>query len=164
MKSYRRSNVSGLLLGLLVGSAVAGVGSQWSPMSSGASLEAAGQASLVADARRYLLNAAGAGWNFAPLVRTGTLRADDNLNLIVSLEAGVRYRIAGQCDKDCTDLDLQVSRDGRKVVEDLEVDDVPIVHVTPPTDGNYDVKVIMVTCKVNPCGWAVGVLKPNSGM
>ena len=78
---------------------------------------------------------------FAPLVRTGTLRADDNITMIVSLEGGVRYRIAGQCDNDCSDLDLQVSRDGRKIVEDLEVDDVPVVTLTPPTDGNYDVKV-----------------------
>ena len=54
-----------------------------------------------------------------------------------------------------------MSRDSRKVAEDLEVDDVPVVTLTPPTDGNYDVKVIMATCKVNPCGWAVGVLRSN---
>ena len=161
MTAFGRSNWLGLLLGILAGSAVTGVGSQWFAIGPGVSIEAAVQSSLVADARRYLLSAAGSGWSFAPLVRTGALKADDNINVIVSLEAGVRYRISGQCDKDCSDFDLQVSRDGRKVAEDLELDDVPIVYVTPPTDGNYDVKVIMVTCKVNPCGWAVGVLRPN---
>jgi len=112
----------------------------------------------VATAKRYLLETAGSGWSFSPSIHTGSLGRSGTYSFTASLERGVRYRIAGQCDNDCDDLDIHVYRDGALVVEDVEVDDYPLVFVTPTTSGSYNIRAAMAGCKVAPCGFAVGVM------
>jgi hypothetical protein len=64
----------------------------------------------------------------------------------------------GVCDNDCSDLDLVLyDADGDQVDSDVQTDDVPIVQVTPRETMRYRVKVLMPTCKTNPCWYGIGV-------
>jgi hypothetical protein len=47
--------------------------------------------------------------------------------------------------------------DGDQVDSDVQTDDVPIVQVTPRETMRYRVKVLMPTCKTNPCWYGIGV-------
>jgi hypothetical protein len=76
----------------------------------------------------------------------------------VTLHEGVEYTFVGACDRDCSDLDLQLyDENGNLIDEDLLRDDVPIVSVTPEWTGRFYVKVIMAECSVNPCGYTIVV-------
>jgi hypothetical protein len=90
-------------------------------------------------------------------VVTGGLAEGATEQVEIELEAGVEYVIVGVCDVDCSDLDLFL-RDpsGRIVDSDIELDDVPIVTVTPERTGTYTLEVRMVTCSAAPCRYGVG--------
>ena len=89
---------------------------------------------------------------------TGTLNDDADESILVNLSAGTRYAIAGVCDQDCNDVDLQVfSSDGTKIGEDLQTDDKPVVIFTAGYTGQFRVKVLMATCSTNPCYYGVQV-------
>lgn len=89
---------------------------------------------------------------------TGTLNDDADESILVNLTAGTRYAVAGVCDQDCSDVDLQVfSSDGSKIGEDMETDDKPVVIFTAAYSGQYRVKVLMPTCSTSPCYYGVQV-------
>ncbi len=88
----------------------------------------------------------------------GSLADDDNESFNLTLHSGTKYALVGVCDNDCTDLDLVLyDADGNQVDSDVQVDDVPIVQVTPSETMRYRVKVMMATCKTNPCWYGIGV-------
>lgn len=90
-------------------------------------------------------------------VVTGSLAAGATEQVDMELEAGVEYVIVGVCDVDCSDVDLFLrDRSGRMVDSDIELDDVPIVTVTPARTGTYTLEVRMVTCSAAPCRYGVG--------
>jgi hypothetical protein len=76
----------------------------------------------------------------------------------LDLNIGTQYQIMGACDTDCSDLDF-VLYDGRgnQIDQDVELDDVPIVTVTPSRTGTFRVKVTMATCTAEPCRYGIGV-------
>ena len=89
---------------------------------------------------------------------TGSLNNDATESILVNLTAGTRYALAGVCDQDCTDVDLQIfSSDGTKIGEDLATDDKPVVVFNAAYTGQYRVKVLMATCNTNPCYYGVQV-------
>jgi hypothetical protein len=74
----------------------------------------------------------------------------------VTLRSGVEYTFVGACDRDCSDLDLQLfDENGNLIDEDLLRDDVPVVSVTPEWTGRFHVKVIMASCSISPCGYTI---------
>lgn len=74
----------------------------------------------------------------------------------VTLRANAEYTFVGACDRDCSDLDLQLfDENGNLIDEDLLSDDVPVVTVVPEWTGRFYVKVIMARCSVSPCGYTV---------
>ncbi len=74
----------------------------------------------------------------------------------VALRGGVEYAFVGACDRDCSDLDLQLfDENGNLIDSDLLGDDVPVVTVVPEWTGRFYVKVIMASCSVSPCGYTV---------
>jgi hypothetical protein len=100
----------------------------------------------------------GLGWSLTHDVVTGSLfeRGRDTVRL--SLRAGRAYAATATCDEDCSDIDLElVDPWGNVVSRDFRRDDVPVVTVTPRTDGVYRVRVIMARCSQEPCRYAVGV-------
>lgn len=88
----------------------------------------------------------------------GSLRDDENESFTVTLHSGTAYALVGVCDNDCTDVDLVLyDADGDQVDSDLQTDDYPMVQVRPRETMRYRVKVIMATCKTNPCWYGIGV-------
>lgn len=67
-----------------------------------------------------------------------------------------QYWITAVCDLDCSDVDLAVVDEAGGVVDsDYEIDDFPVVGFTVDASATYEVRVIMASCSVDPCG--VGV-------
>lgn len=76
----------------------------------------------------------------------------------VTLRRDAEYIFEGVCDRDCSDLDLQLfDENGNLIDEDLRANDEPVVSVVPSWTGTFYVKVIMATCYVSPCGYTVVV-------
>lgn len=91
-------------------------------------------------------------------VYTGQLREGETETLRVTLHAGTQYALIGVCDDDCSDIDLRIfDADDSEVDSDVETDDTPIVQASPTETQQYHLKVIMVTCKANPCWYGIGV-------
>ncbi len=104
------------------------------------------------------------GYTMATDIYQGRLDDDASTNLTVSLERGKDYVMWGVCDQDCTDIDLVIyDSDGDEVDSDLQTDDKPLVHVIPPRDGRYKIKVSMVACSANPCRYGVGLWSKTAG-
>ncbi|MFI5279033.1 MAG: hypothetical protein ACHQU1_00950 [Gemmatimonadales bacterium] len=72
---------------------------------------------------------------------------------------GVSYVVFGQCDNDCTDLDLKLyDPDGSVIMQDVAIDDHPTLMFSPKTTGRLRVEVIMAHCNVNPCFYGVELM------
>src|SRR4051812_10426553 len=72
----------------------------------------------------------------------GWLRDGRSDSFSIPLAAGREYAVAGNCDDDCTDVDLALyGPDGSAVAWDRQIDDEPIVFVTPPRSGTYRLRV-----------------------
>jgi hypothetical protein len=98
-----------------------------------------------------------AGMSLSSLSPIGRLGDDEYIEHETVLRTGREYAIAAVCDEDCSDLDLELLRDGSVVASDLEDDDIPLVRYAPGTDGVYTVRVIMARCEREPCLYGVGV-------
>ncbi len=89
---------------------------------------------------------------------TGSLNNQTDESLVVNLNTGTHYLIAAACDADCDDVDLQIfSSDGTKLGEDMLTDKHPIVEFDTAYSGQYHVKVLMPSCKANPCYYGVQI-------
>ena len=116
----------------------------------------------VAQVRRLLQRAGqemeNRGYTMTHRIYTGSLNDDASEFVSLDLQIGTQYQIMGQCDTDCSDLDLTLyDPRGNQVDEDLELDDYPVVSVTPGRSGTYRVKVTMANCSAEPCRYGIGV-------
>lgn len=116
----------------------------------------------VAQVRRLLQTAGrtfeSRGYSMTHRIYTGSLNEGANEFVSLDLEIGTQYQIMGACDTDCSDLDFTLY-DGRgnQIDQDIELDDVPIVQVTPSRSGTFRVKVTMAKCSAEPCRYGIGV-------
>jgi hypothetical protein len=87
-----------------------------------------------------------------------------------NLSGGVEYRFIGACDNECEDVDLMLldmsgtpvlDADGRPV-QDVLVDNYPVVVFTPPSDGRYLLQLFMYACSAEPCYAGVRVLEQRT--
>src|SRR4051794_23351487 len=112
---------------------------------------------------RLLLQQAGhtfeeRGYSMTHQIYTGSLRNHTSEFVTLQLDIGTQYQIMGACDADCSDMDLTIyAPNGNEVDTDVEMDDFPIVSVSPSRSGTYRVKVVMATCSAEPCRYGVGV-------
>jgi hypothetical protein len=136
--------IAAAALALLAGAADAAAQDQWTQQVRG---------QLTAASQLF----ANEGFASTHEVVTGGLAEGATEQVEMELDAGVEYVIVGVCDVDCSDVDLFL-RDpsGRVVDSDIELDDVPIVTVTPERTGTYSLEVRMVTCSAAPCRYGVG--------
>ncbi|MFL5541579.1 MAG: hypothetical protein ACJ8J0_21505 [Longimicrobiaceae bacterium] len=116
----------------------------------------------VAQVRRLLQNAGrgmeSRGYSMTHRIYTGSLNDDASEFVSLDLEIGTQYQIMGQCDTDCSDLDLVLyDARGNEIDSDLEMDDYPVVSVTPSRSGTFRVKVTMANCSAEPCRYGIGV-------
>lgn len=77
----------------------------------------------------------------------------------LNFEKGTNYRIVGVCDKDCSDLDIEVLDGSDVLTKDVLDDDAPIVTFSPKTSGQLRVKVSMAKCSDEPCFFGFGIFQ-----
>lgn len=86
------------------------------------------------------------------------------------LVGGVQYRFIGACDNECEDVDLALldisgapvlDAEGQPI-EDVLVDNYPVVVFTPPSDGRYLLQLHMYACSAEPCYAGVRVLEQRA--
>jgi len=116
------------------------------------------QASVRAQLERAGRTTTERGFTMSHEIFMGSLDDDGSESLNIPLDGGTQYVLVGKCDEDCTDLDLTIyDADGKKIDEDVEDDDTPVLQLTPRSNARYRVKVAMPTCSANPCRYGVGV-------
>lgn len=97
------------------------------------------------------------GWT-----QRGSMAQGAEQTLTVSLQGGGAYQIIGMCDKQCSNLDATLSDpSGNVVASDTEADDFPIVAAKPQASGTYTLRVRMVTCGGDSCGFGVRLFRKN---
>jgi hypothetical protein len=116
----------------------------------------------VAQVRRLLQQAGQTfqqhGYTMTHQIYTGSLQNRTSEFVTLRLDIGTQYQIMAACDEDCSDIDLTLySPSGDEIDSDVELDDAPIVSVTPGRSGTYRLKVVMATCTAEPCRYGVGV-------
>ncbi|HYO47549.1 MAG TPA: hypothetical protein VEY33_12765 [Gemmatimonadota bacterium] len=85
----------------------------------------------------------------------GFLRSGATVGLDLDLDLGGEYLIAGVCDQDCSDLDLELTDEqGAILFTDEMDDDEPVLQFTSPADGLHTIWVTMYACSVEPCSFA----------
>jgi hypothetical protein len=83
-------------------------------------------------------------------------------DFVVTLIAGVNYKIAGVCDNDCPDLDIKLlDQNGNTLASDALTDSLPIVDFRPTRGGAYRVRMVMYDCNNAPCSAGVTVMAVN---
>lgn len=86
------------------------------------------------------------------------------------LTGGVQYRFIGACDNECADVDLMLlDSAGAPVlnaegapVQDILIDNYPVLVFTPPADGAYLLQLFMYACTAEPCYAGVRVLEQRT--
>jgi hypothetical protein len=90
---------------------------------------------------------------------SGSLASSQSETFEIDMEAGFNYVLAGACDENCNDLDLEVrTPDGVTIASDYEPNDQPAVRVTPGA-GRFVVSTSMYECAAAPCNYNVAVYR-----
>jgi hypothetical protein len=86
-----------------------------------------------------------------------TVSAEDKWTF--NINKGFEVTVIGACDADCADLDLQIlDASGNVIVQDVLVDDRPVVTFTANTNGQFTVVATMVQCSAEPCYFGFGLM------
>ena len=88
----------------------------------------------------------------------GRMNDDASDSWTMSLPGGNTYKIIGACDSDCSDLDISIYEGEKMIVQDVLVDDVPIVNFNVASTAQIKIKVTMASCSANPCFFGIIVL------
>lgn len=101
----------------------------------------------------------GSGYGLVFPRTVGRLAGEAEAPFTLLLNADQEYQFVAVCDQDCNDVDLILKdENGKEVVSDIALDDVPVISFTPPTQAKYKVIVKMHDC-ADPsyCNFAMGV-------
>jgi hypothetical protein len=72
---------------------------------------------------------------------------------------GNDYALFAACDNDCSDLDLKIyDPAGSLVMQDVAVDDTPVLTFTAHSSGKYRIETVMATCSRNPCFYGLELM------
>jgi hypothetical protein len=97
-------------------------------------------------------------------IEVGSLQAGRQMTFPVELDAGQDYMMVGFCDGDCDDLDMVLlASSGEELESDVLPDAQPILVYTPSATDRFTIRVDMISCSVEPCGYAVGIFAGELG-
>lgn len=93
------------------------------------------------------------------LLRQQRLAAGQSHTEQVNLTAGKAYTFYGDCDDNCSDIDLTVRLNGRVVKQDVLGDSVPLFSYRPARSGRYSVTLPMKTCSAATCAASIHIFE-----
>lgn len=89
----------------------------------------------------------------------GSLNDDASATHEMTVVGGNQYVLFGACDNDCRDVDLKIYDTNNNLqLQDVAVDDTPVVTFTANGSGKYRIVVVMATCNRNPCYYGVQLM------
>lgn len=116
------------------------------------------QAQTRAIFQRISTNLIGDGYTRVGSPLSGWLDDGESTTRTMWLARGERYVVAAACDRDCSDVDLQLISPGGVVIgSDLDSDDEPVIYATPRRSDTYTIRVSMARCSSEPCEFVAGV-------
>jgi hypothetical protein len=93
------------------------------------------------------------------VLKIGTLNGEEWDTVSVQLTAGVRYSILGACDDDCARLQLRLATStNSELAIDRNSENAPVLHFTPRLTAPHRIRVVMETCRKNPCWYGIGLV------
>jgi len=93
--------------------------------------------------------------------RIGMLDTAESDSLVLPLHALTAYVFVAACDEDCSSLSLALSDlKSHELAVDRATDHAAAVRLTPVTTASYRVRVVMESCRKNPCRYGLAVLTP----
>ena len=103
---------------------------------------------------------AASGFTLFGDIETGALQAGRQLTYPIRLDRGQDYMVVGFCDSDCTDLDLVLlDLNGNELESDFLVDAQPVLIHTPDQTAQFEIRVDMVSCSIEPCSYVIAVFQ-----
>lgn len=94
-------------------------------------------------------------------VQVGLMNAEESEAFRLTLPSDASYALIGACDNDCTSLHLVVYNDAGnyEVAAARTANEAPVVQLTPQAATRYRVKVVMASCRMNPCWYGIAVYR-----
>ncbi|WP_225748353.1 hypothetical protein [Eikenella sp. Marseille-P7795] len=77
----------------------------------------------------------------------------------LNLTAGKVYTFYGDCDAQCSDIDLTLRLNGRIVKQDVLGDSVPLFSYRAPRSGRYSVTLPMKECSSTTCAASIHIFE-----
>lgn len=79
------------------------------------------------------------------------LKAGETGRTTLNLQAGKTYTVFGDCDTDCSNIDMSVSLNGTEVKSERGGSDAPVFSWVADKSGSYQVEVLMKDCSDSRC-------------
>jgi hypothetical protein len=98
-------------------------------------------------------------------VQVDVLNTQESETFTLTLRSGPAYALVGVCDNDCASLHLIVLNETKnyEVASARTAHEAPVVQLTPRNTGRYHVKVVMASCKMNPCWYGIALYRRQPG-
>ncbi len=93
------------------------------------------------------------------LLRQQRLAAGQSHTEQLNLTAGKVYTFYGDCDNQCSNIDLIVRHNGRIVIQDVLGDSVPLFSYRAPRSGRYSVTLPMKECSSDTCAASIHIFE-----
>ncbi|MBH5328907.1 hypothetical protein H9Q10_04405 [Eikenella sp. S3360] len=93
------------------------------------------------------------------LLRQRSLARGQSYTEQLNLTAGKVYTFFGDCDEQCSDIDLTLRLNGRIVKQDVLHDSVPLFSYRAPRSGSYSVTLPMKECSSSTCAASIHIFE-----
>jgi len=104
------------------------------------------------------------GFTLREELEEGALQAGRRMTFPADLQEGADVLVVGFCDSSCSDLDLSIlDPSGTEIGNDRLPDAQPVLILTPKVEGTHQIQVEMVSCSLEPCRFAVGIMERGPG-
>lgn len=82
----------------------------------------------------------------------------------VSLTAGRHYAFFADCDTNCSDIDMTLSRDGKDIVSLTDPSDAPEFSLRADESGEYRLTVAMEDCSAEKCAYSTQIFESGKDL
>ena len=84
-------------------------------------------------------------------LRNVSVKPGETTRTTLNVQAGKTYTVFGDCDTDCSNIDMKISLNGETVHSETGSSDAPVFSWTAEKSGSYQVEVLLKECNDNRC-------------